>query len=54
MFRTTWEYGWRQETAAAWGKVPEGPLRADFRDFSGGPVVKNLLCGAGDAGLIPG
>ena len=36
------------------GKVPEGPLRADFRDFSGGPVVKNLLCGAGDAGLIPG
>ena len=23
-------------------------------DFSGGPVVKNLPCNAGDAGLIPG
>ena len=24
------------------------------RDFPGGPVVKNLPCNAGDAGLIPG
>ena len=24
------------------------------RDFPGGPVVKNLPCEAGDAGLIPG
>ena len=24
------------------------------RDFSGGPVVKNPLCNAGDVGLIPG
>ena len=54
VFRTTWEYGWRQEAAAAWGKVPEGLLRVDLRDFSGGPVVKNLLCSAGDAGSIPG
>ena len=23
-------------------------------DFPGGPVVKNLLCNAGDLGLIPG
>ena len=23
-------------------------------DFPGGPVVKNLPCNAGDAGLIPG
>ena len=23
-------------------------------DFFGGPVVKNSLCNAGDAGLIPG
>jgi len=23
-------------------------------DFPGGPVVKNLLCSAGDAGSIPG
>ena len=25
-----------------------------FRDFIGGPVVRNSLCNAGDAGLIPG
>ena len=25
-----------------------------FWDFPGGPVVKNLLSNAGDAGLIPG
>ena len=25
-----------------------------FRDFPGGPVVKNPPCNAGDAGLIPG
>ena len=25
-----------------------------FRDFPGGPVVKNLLCNAGDVGSIPG
>ena len=25
-----------------------------FRDFFGGPAVKNLPCSAGDAGLIPG
>ena len=25
-----------------------------FRGFPGGPVVKNLLCNAGDAGAIPG
>ena len=24
------------------------------RSFSGGPVVKNLLCNAGDTGSIPG
>ena len=24
-----------------------------FRDFPDGPVVGNLLCNAGDAGLIP-
>ena len=25
-----------------------------FKDFSGGPVVKNLLCNSGDPSLIPG
>ena len=25
-----------------------------FRNFRGGPVVKNLPCNAGDVGLIPG
>ena len=25
-----------------------------FKDFSGGPAVKNLPCNGGDAGLIPG
>ena len=25
-----------------------------FRDFPGGPVVKNLLCNTGDVGSIPG
>ena len=31
-----------------------GQVRAGQRDFPGGPVVKNLLCNAGDIGLIPG
>ena len=25
-----------------------------FRDFPGGPVVKNLLCNTGDVGSMPG
>ena len=29
-------------------------LGFNSRDFPGGPVVKNLLCKAGDVGLIPG
>ena len=29
-------------------------LRGRKRDFSGGPVVKNRPCNAGDVGLIPG
>ena len=28
--------------------------KCKYRDFSGGPVVKNLPSNAGDAGLIPG
>ena len=26
----------------------------NFRDFPGGPMIKNLCSNAGDAGLIPG
>ena len=29
-----------------------GQVRAGQRDFPGGPVVKNLLCNAGDVGPI--
>ena len=29
-------------------------LKVLLRDFPGGPMVKNLLCNAGDTGLIPG
>ena len=43
VFRTTWEYGWRQEAAAAWGKVPEGLLRVcrprDCPVISGGNTL---------------
>ena len=28
-------------------------IKRDFRDFPGGPVVKNLLSNAEDQGLIP-
>ena len=29
-------------------------FRTEFRDFPGGPLVKNQPCNAGDAGAIPG
>ena len=29
-------------------------IKITMRDFLGGPVIKNLLCNAGDMGLIPG
>ena len=29
-------------------------IRIHFKDFPGGPVVKNLPCKAGEAGSIPG
>ena len=41
-------------------KALESPLSESFtkyiffRDFSGGPVVKDPSCNAGEAGLIPG
>ena len=31
-----------------------GQGRAEQRDFTGGPVVKDLLCNAGDVSVIPG
>ena len=30
------------------------PKNANPQEFPGGPLVKNLLCNAGDMGLIPG
>ena len=38
-----------------WYKTRQcGCFKSQSRDFSGGPVVKNTLCSAGDAALVPG
>ena len=36
------------------GPAKKNVLNVLLRDFPGGPMVKNLPCNAGDAGLIPG
>ena len=35
-------------------KIKDHYVKVNYRDFSGGPVVKNPPSNAGDAGSIPG
>ena len=46
-------YSPRVELSPASISLAASGLKGQFRDFPGGPVVKNLLANAGDTGSIP-